>query len=152
MFHLPLPTGNRLAFTFSQWVDVENHLHGISGCRMTASYSLFHVIPDTGKGDADGCASSNVNFRHTCLSPRYFWLACPLGESVCCFFPQSSRHSWMGDHEVCITRWKKEEEEEGWREGGTAHGERGKGLAPTQRGVGTERGNQRCLSPVLRLM
>lgn len=24
----------------------------------------------------------------------------------------------MGDHEVCITRWKEEEEEEGWREGG----------------------------------
>lgn len=40
---------NRLTFTYSRWVDVENHLHRINGCRMTASYNLFHVIPDTDK-------------------------------------------------------------------------------------------------------
>ena len=108
-------------FTYSQWVDVENHLHRISGCRMTASYSLFHVIPDTDRKRkkkereaAEGCASASGNFRDTCLSPRYFWLAVPPSATrLIIFQPKSSRrrHRWMEDHEVCITRREEEEEE-----------------------------------------
>lgn len=128
MFHLPLPAGNRLAFTFSQWVDVENHLHRISGCRMTASYSLFHVIPDTDKGDADGCASSNVNFRHTCLSP--ILLAClPPRRVGLLFFPpkqQAQLNGWSRGLYYTVEGGGGG----GGVEGGRAHGERGKGLAP----------------------
>lgn len=61
--------------------NVENHLHGISGRQRTASYS-FCLIPDTDKRGMrrGGCACSSVNFRDTCRSPGYFWVASePLG-------------------------------------------------------------------------
>lgn len=126
---------------------------------MTASYSLFHVIPDTCKGDADGCASSNVNFRHTCLSPRYFWFACALGESVCCFFPPKRQAQLNGR-----SRGLYYTVEEGGGGGGVEGGRTASEVRDwhqtlilpvfmvTQRGVGTERGNQRYLSPILTLV
>lgn len=82
---------NGLTFTSSpiRWAGVENHLHRISGSRMTASHSLFHVIPDNERKTRRGCASASVNFRDTCPSPRYFSSPAPRLVSLLCFHPPS---------------------------------------------------------------
>lgn len=56
---------------------------------MTASHSLFHVIPDNERKTRRGCASASVNFRDTCPSPRYFSSPAPRLVSLLCFHPPS---------------------------------------------------------------
>ena len=88
---------------------------------VTVSFTLSQILTEKEKKrerkreDAEGCASASGNFRDTCLSPRYFWLAFPPSATrLIIFQPKSSRrrHRWMEDHEVCITRREEEEEEE----------------------------------------
>lgn len=85
----PSPRGvHGRTYTLSRRVDAENHLHRMSGRRMTASYSLFSRYPgywQRGRG---------WGMRHVkCELPRHLPLLSqillarsrsPLGESVCC--------------------------------------------------------------------
>lgn len=75
VFHIRAP--RKRGERFPLIADVENHLHGMSGCRRSASYSFF-PIPDTVK---EGCGGMRGNFRDTCRSPGYF---CAPG---CLLFP-----------------------------------------------------------------
>lgn len=79
---------------------------GARGPPVTASF-LSQLLT---KKDGEGCASSSVNFRDTCRSPGYSCVA-RLLLGVCYFPPthppnkkNSSLHSWMEDHGVCITQ------------------------------------------------
>lgn len=121
-FNLPLiPAYSDM---LSQWVDVENHLHRISGSQMIASYSLFHVIPDNNKKDAEGCAAASANFRDTTLSPGYFWLSCPSASRLIIFPPKEQTQAPLNGWSRGLSYTER------GGGGGRAHCERGEGLAP----------------------
>lgn len=100
------------AFTHSQWLDVENHLHKMSRCRVTASDSSFHVTPDNDKKTR---RDAPLNFRDTCVCPRILLACLPLAYY---FSPKAAN---AGTAEWAITRFVLHRGRRRWRrEGGRA--------------------------------
>lgn len=127
--------------------DEENHLHGISGCQRTASYS-FVLIPDTDKEGSGGMRFFERKLpRH--LSVSGILLCCPFAPR-CLFFPPPPKKKQSAQLNGRSRGLYYTEVGGGTRteEGGSAEG--GKGSAPNLYHSGTRArwGIRRVLSSV----